>query len=119
MQSGEDTYKIMTEAPVGRVIVRMAVPTVISMLVACLYNIADTWFVGKLDTCSIAAVGIVFSVMCVLQAIGSFFGHGSGAYMARELGAWRHDDVRGMASTAFVLSVVVGRALFWIFYAVI
>lgn len=119
MQSGENTYKIMTEAPVGRVIVRMAVPTVISMLVACLYNIVDTWFVGRLDTCSIAAVGIVFSVMCVLQAIGSFFGHGSGAYMARELGACRHDNVRRMASTAFVLSFVVGLALAVVVYAFI
>lgn len=81
-----DNYEFLTQAPVSRVILTMAVPTIVSMLVTCLYTIVDTYFVGQLNTQSTAAVGIVFSLMCLIQAIGSFFGHGSGSYMSRELG---------------------------------
>ena len=65
----------------------MAVPTIISMLVTSLYNIADTYFVGQINTQATAAVGIVFSVMFFIQSFGFFFGHGSGNYISRELGA--------------------------------
>ena len=78
-----DNYEFLTQAPVSRVILTMAVPTIVSMLVTCFYVIVDTYFVGQLNTQSTAAVGIVFPLMSLIQAIGSFFGHGSGAYMAR------------------------------------
>ena len=57
------------------------------MLVTSFYNMADTYFVGKINTQSTAAVGIVFSVMSIIQAVGFFFGHGSGNYISRKLGA--------------------------------
>jgi len=96
----------------------MAVPTVISMLITSLYNIADTFFVGQLDTQSIAAVGVVFSVMFFIQAISFFFGNGSGNYISRELGAKRHGNASRMASTGFfyalfcgVLIMIIGEIL--------
>lgn len=92
----------------SRVILTMAVPTIVSMLVTCLYTIVDTYFVGQLNTQSTAAVGIVFSLMCLIQAIGSFFGHGSGSYMSRELGAQRTGNATTMAATGLVYSVVAG-----------
>ena len=95
----------------SRVILRMAVPAIVSMLVTCLYNIVDTYFVGQLNTQSTAAVGIVFSLMCLIQAIGSFFGHGSGSYMSRELGARRHDGAATMAATGFVYALLAGIAI--------
>ena len=82
-KSGEGLYRFLTQAPVYRVILTMAVPTIISMLVTCLYNIVDTYFVGQIDTQSTAAVGVVFSLMCLIQALGAFFGQGSGSYMSR------------------------------------
>ncbi len=97
-----DNYQFLTQAPVSRVILTMAVPTIVSMLVTCLYTIVDTYFVGRLNTQSTAAVGIVFSLMCLIQAMGSFFGHGSGSYMSRELGARRNDNAATMAATGFV-----------------
>lgn len=103
-----DNYTFLTSAPVSRVVVAMAVPTIISMLVTSLYNMADTFFVGQIDTQSTAAVGIVFSVMFFIQAFGFFFGHGSGSYIARELGARRHDNAARMASTGFFLSFGFG-----------
>lgn len=103
-----DNYTFLTQAPAHRVILTMAVPTIITMLVTSLYNIADTFFVGQLDTQSTAAVGVVFPVMFFIQAFGFFFGHGSGNYISRELGARRHANAETMASTGFVYSIVAG-----------
>ncbi len=54
----------------------MAIPTIISMLSTSMYNLADTYFVGTINTQSVAAVGISFSVMAIIQAVGFFFVHG-------------------------------------------
>ena len=78
--SAKDNYVHLTTTPVPRLITSLAVPTIISMLVTSFYNMADTYFVGKINTQSTAAVGIVFSVMSIIQAVGFFFGHGSGNY---------------------------------------
>ena len=103
-----DNYTYLTQAPVHHVIITMAIPTIISMLVTGLYNIADTFFVGKIDTQATAAVGVVFSLMFFVQAMGFFFGHGSGNYISRELGARRHENAIKMASTGFFSSFLVG-----------
>jgi putative MATE family efflux protein len=107
----KDNYDFLTSAPVPKVIRKMAVPTIISMLVTGFYNIADTFFVGHLNTQSTAAVGIVFSVMFIIQAFGFFFGQGSGTYISRELGAKRHRNAEKMASTGFFLSFMFGCLL--------
>ena len=103
-----DNYEFLTQAPVSRVILTMAVPTIVSMLVTCFYVIVDTYFVGQLNTQSTAAAGIVFPLMSLIQAIGSFFGHGSGAYMSRELGARRTDNASSMATTGLVYALLTG-----------
>ena len=103
-----DNYEFLTQAPVSRVILTMALPTIVSMLVTCFYVIVDTYFVGQLNTQSTAAVGIVFPLMSLIQAIGSFFGHGSGAYMSRELGARRTDNASSMATTGLVYALLIG-----------
>lgn len=86
----------------------MAVPTIISMLVTSLYNLADTFFVGRINTQATAAIGVVFSLMFFVQAFGFFFGHGSGNYISRELGARRQGNAEKMAATGFVLSFITG-----------
>lgn len=103
-----DNYEFLTQAPVSRVILTMAVPTIVSMLVTCFYVIVDTYFVGQLNTQSTAAVGIVFPLMSLIQAIGSFFGHGSGVYMSCELGARRTDNASSMATTGLVYALLTG-----------
>lgn len=103
-----DNYEFLTQAPVSRVILTMALPTIVSMLVTCFYVIVDTYFVGQLNTQSTAAVGIVFPLMSLIQAIGSFFGHGSGAYMSRELGARRTDNASSMVTTGLVYALLTG-----------
>ena len=69
----------MTTEPVGRLIGKLAVPTIISMLVTSIYNMADTFFVSQLGTSATGAVGVVFSLMAIIQAVGFTLGMGSGS----------------------------------------
>ena len=106
-----DNFTFLTSAPVHRVILTMAVPTIISMLVTSVYNIVTTFYVGRISTQATAAVGIAFPVMSIIQAVGFTFGQGSGNYISRELGAQRRGNARRMASTGFFSAVCTGVAL--------
>ncbi len=102
---------MMTETPVPRLITKLAVPTIISMLVTGLYNMADTYFVAQVPgkgTLATAAVGIVFPMMAVIQALGFMFGHGSGNFIARMLGAEKKKEASEMASTGFAMALLFG-----------
>lgn len=103
-----DNFHLLTEAPVGRVILRLALPTMLSMLVTSIYNLTDTWFVGRISTQATAAIGVAFPVMSVVQAIGFFFGHGSGNYISRRLGARDIGNAGAMATTGFVYAFLMG-----------
>ena len=113
-----DKYTFLTQAPIHRVIGAMAIPTIISMLLTSMYNLVDTFFVGKINTQSTAAVGIVFSVMFFIQAFSFFFGNGSGNYISRQLGAQNTKDAEVMASTGLFYTLVfslIVMLLGWIF----
>ncbi len=108
-QVQELKQKKMTTEPVGRLVCAMAVPTIISMLISSIYNMADTYFVGKLnDISATGAVGVVFSFMAIIQAVGFFFGHGSGNYISRQLGKNNTESAEIMASTGFIWSFIFG-----------
>ena len=108
----EQKFHKMTEEPVGRLICQLALPCIISMLVTAFYNMADTFFVGKLDSdAATGAVGVVFSLMAVIQAIGFFFGHGSGNFISRELGKQNFDEASNMAATGFFSALGAGLLL--------
>ena len=77
----------MVEAPIPRLVATLAVPTIISMLVTSIYNMADTFFVGKIGTSATGAVGVVFSLMAIFQAVGFTIGIGSGNLVSRLLGS--------------------------------
>ena len=107
----EDNYVHLTTRPVPKLVMSLAVPTIISMLVTSFYNMADTYFVGKINTQSTAAVGVVFSMMTIIQAVGFFFGHGSGNYISRKLGAQDIASAEKMAANGFFLAFFTGIAL--------
>ena len=106
-----ERYTRMTETPVPRLITELSVPTIISMLVTAFYNSADTFFVGRISTQATAAVGLVFSVMAVIQALGFFCGHGSGNYLSRMLGAGKPKEANEMAATGFALALILGACV--------
>lgn len=104
-----EKFRQMTETPVSKLICHLAVPCIISMLITAFYNMADTYFVGMLNSNSATgAVGVVFSLMAIIQAVGFFFGHGSGNYISRELGSHHVDEASRMASTGFFFSIITG-----------
>jgi putative MATE family efflux protein len=92
----------MTTAPVEKLVFSLAVPSIVIMVISALYNMADTYFVSSLGTSQVAAVGIAFPLMAVIQALGFFFGQGTGNYMARALGAQDTDGASRMAATGLV-----------------
>ena len=94
--------------PVSRVIPKLAVPTIISMLITNIYNMADTFFVGQIGTTATAAVGVIFPLMSIIQALGFTFGHGSGNYISRKLGQGEVEDAKKMAATGFVSALIAG-----------
>lgn len=99
----------MLTCPVSELICRMSVPTIISMLVTAFYNLADTFFVGRLNSNSATgAVGLVFSLMAIIQACGYFFGHGSGNYISRAIGQREYEKAAEIAATGFFSAIFVG-----------
>ena len=95
-------HRQMTETPVGPLILRLALPCIVSMLVTAFYNMADTFFVGMLKSnAATGAVGVVFSLMAIIQAIGFFFGQGSGNFISRAIGHKNYEEASEMASTGF------------------
>jgi Na+-driven multidrug efflux pump len=104
-------FEMMTTAPVERLVVRQAIPAVIIMMVSAMYNMADTYFVSSLGTSAVAAVGVSFSLMNIIQAVGFFFGHGSGNFISRALGAQDSSGAGKMAATGFFSAFIAGLAI--------
>lgn len=98
----------MTETPVPRLVLRLAIPSMISMVVTAFYNVVDAAFVGHLSTEATAGIGIAFAYMTFIQAVGFFFGHGSGNHISRALGARRYEDAGLMASVGFFTPLIIG-----------
>lgn len=107
----DEKFKMMTEAPIPGLIGKLAVPTIISMLITSFYNMADTFFVGKIGTSATAAVGVVFPLMTIIQALGFFFGHGSGNSISRRLGSKDTKAAGELAATGFFGAAIVGVLL--------
>ena len=109
--AGDAQYRKMTQTPIPRLVATLAVPTIISMLVTAVYNMADTFFVAQLGTSAAGAVGIVFSLMAVIQAIGFMLGMGAGNLVSRYLGAKEQRQADCAASTAFFTALAFGLGI--------
>lgn len=107
-ESLQAQYDKMTLTPIPKLIVSLGIPTIISMLVTSIYNMVDTYFVGKIGTSASGAVGVVFGLMAIIQAFGFMFGHGSGSIIARKLGEKKQQDASIIFSTGFVCSGIAG-----------
>ncbi len=108
----EEKLQRMTTMPVPKLVVSLAIPSIASMIVTSLYNMADTYFVGMLGSASATgAVGIALPLMAILQAVGFTFGHGSGNYMSRSLGAGETEKAEKMAATGFLSAFLAGSVI--------
>ena len=107
----EEKYQLMINTPISRLIPRLAIPTIISMLITSIYNMADTFFVSQLSTSASGAVGVNFSLMAMIQAIGFTLGMGSGNFMSRMLGAREQEKAQRACSTAVYTAFALGLLL--------
>lgn len=107
----EQRYEMLVNGPVEKIIPRLAVPTIISMMVSSIYNTADTFFVSQIGTSASGAVGVIFSAMAIIQALSFTIGMGSGNYMARCFGAGEREYGERIASTGFFTGLIVGTLI--------
>jgi len=112
LDAQNEKYRKMTTEPVEKLIGKLAIPTIISMLVTSFYNLVDTLFVRQLENDSmVAAVGVILPLMSIIQAFGFFCGHGSGNYISRAFGRQDYADAEKMASAGFGYAVTIGLAI--------
>lgn len=104
----DERYKKMTEGNLHTLIPKLAIPTILSMLVTSFYNLADTYFVSKISTEASAAVGVIFSLMSLIQALGFTIGIGSSTYVSRLLGEKNREQAAKTVSTAFFTALGLG-----------
>ena len=102
----DQKYIQMTQTPVEKLIIQLAIPSIISMLITTVYNAADTFFIGQISTSASAAVGVCFSMMSIIQALGFFFGQGAGASISRALGNQQGHQAEELASLGFFSSLI-------------
>ena len=105
----EQKLAYMTETSLPRLVFALAVPSIVSMMITAFYNMADTYFVGLIGSPSATgAIGVVFPLMSIMQAVAFMFGHGSGNHMSRALGAGDTGDAEKMAATGFFSAFAAG-----------
>ncbi len=107
----DDRYIMMTETPINKLIPKLAIPTIISMLITSIYNMADTFFVSQIGTSAAGAVGVDFSLMAMIQAIGFTIGMGSGNFISRSLGRKDKKIAEQAAATGFFTALFLGLLL--------
>lgn len=108
MTNADLHYKKMTETPVAMLILRLGVPTTISMLITSIYNMADTYFVGTLGESAQAATGVLFTLQTLIQGVAFMLGQGCGSFISRELADKNIDRASTYVSSAFFIGGIFG-----------
>lgn len=106
--SEKSTSDLMLNTPISKLVIKMAIPTVLSTVVLSIYGMADLFFVSRLGPNASAAVGIVFSILTMFQAVGSMLGVGAGNIISRSLGAGDSSKADAVASVTFFSSIGAG-----------
>ncbi len=108
MQSSSARTQMMLNDPIKKVIPKLAVPTIISMLITSIYNMADTYFVSQIGTSASGAVGVIFSAMAFIQAVAFMIGMGSGTNVSQALGAGDEERAKQFVATGFFTAFAMG-----------
>lgn len=95
--------------PVPKAVLTLAIPTMLSMLVTIVYNMADTFFVGQTgDANQVAAVSLTMPIFFLLMAFGNIFGIGGGSYISRLLGERKINAIKHTSAFSFYGSIALG-----------
>lgn len=111
MDKTEEKYIKLTTWPVPKLLLTLSAPAIASMLITAVYNAADSYFVSSINDTAVGSIGVIFSFMAIIQAVGFMFGHGAGNFMSRELGKKNYRQAGEIAVTAAVFSFCVGLIL--------
>ena len=101
-------YQKMTKAPVKKTILELSLPNTVGLLVIAAYSLADSFFVSGLGTQAGAAIGVVFPLPVLLQAVGYTLGLGAGSRLSRALGKKDRDTASRLAASAMLWSLILG-----------
>lgn len=104
----ENRIKILKEENIDKALFKLGIPMVISLLVAALYNVVDTYFVSSLGKEAVAAVSVAFPIQLIFLGIGLTFGAGAGSYISRLLGGNNKKEASIVATVALILSAILG-----------
>lgn len=101
----------MVNTPIKKLVLSLGIPTIISMLITSVYNIADTFFVSQLGTSASGAVSVIFPLMAIIQAIGFTLGMGGGSVISSLLGEKRDEEAQVVGSSAFYSAIILGLVI--------
>lgn len=103
-----DKTELFETMPVGKALLTMAIPTIISQLIIMVYNLADTFFIGMSnDPYKVAAASVVGVLFFMLNALANLFGVGGGSLLSRLLGEKREEDARRVGAFSIYGSLVI------------
>lgn len=113
----ENRIKILKEENIDKALFKLGIPMVISLLVAALYNVVDTYFVSGLGKEAVAAVSVAFPIQLIFLGIGLTFGAGSGSYISRLLGAKNNKEANIVATVSLfssaIMAIIIAIVLFY------
>ncbi len=109
--ASNDKYNQMVNTPIPSLIISLSVPTILSQLVTTIYNTADAYFVSQLGIAATGAIGIVYSLQTIIQAMGYGLGMGAGALISRKLGQQDKEACNVYASSAIAGAICVGLVI--------
>lgn len=113
----DKTY-VLADMPVGRAVAYLVVPTILTQIISILYNLADTFFIGKLgDPALVAAVGVCLPPMVIMTALANLFGVGASSVISRALGSG--DEQRARLCSSFSFWCGLGTALAYVLITVV
>lgn len=104
-------HKRMTESPIGRLVLSLCLPSVVANLMTSIYNMADAYFVSGLGDSAVGAVGIVYALQSIIQAVGFGIAMGSSSLISRNLGAKRNSEANKYASSSFYMAMLCGAII--------
>lgn len=113
----ENKFKKLTETPINKIIPQLAIPSIITMLITSVYNLADTYFVSQLSQSASGAVGIIYSLMTIIQTIGFTVSMGCAIVISSELGHKNDEEAEKILSTGFITMLGVGLIIMILGYA--
>ncbi|MGM9859011.1 MAG: MATE family efflux transporter [Bacilli bacterium] len=108
MDKEKEQYEKMVNTPIRKLVLKLAIPTIISMLVTSIYNLADTLFVSSLGESVSGAISVVFPIMTIIQAVGFTLGMGAGSLISAKLGKEENGEAKSIGSISFYTSIVLG-----------